>query len=86
MFLKKKHKENLGSAARVGFFLAVRQIKRASIWTNVLVICVMVLTFLNLVVVSGILVGLIEGAVQAVARHYVGDVFITQLKEKNNIE
>ncbi|TSC52692.1 MAG: ABC-type transport system permease component LolE [Parcubacteria group bacterium LiPW_41] len=86
MFRKKRHKESLGSAARVGFFLAVRQIKRASIWTNVLVVCVMVLTFLNLVVVSGILVGLIEGATQAVYKHYIGDVFITPLKEKNNIE
>jgi len=84
--LRRKHKEDLGSAAYVGFFLAVRQIRRTSIWTNALVVCVMVLTFLNLVVVSGVLVGLIEGATQAVYKHYIGDVFITPLKEKNNIE
>lgn len=84
--LGRKNKTKVGSAARVGFFLATRQIKRASIWTNVLVVCVMILTFLNLVVVSGILVGLIEGATQAVQKHYIGDVFITPLKEKNYIE
>ncbi|RJQ26630.1 FtsX-like permease family protein [Candidatus Parcubacteria bacterium] len=86
MFWRRHQMGKLGSAAKVGFFLATRQIKRASIWTNVLVVCVMVLTFLNLVVVSGILVGLIEGATQAVQKHYIGDVFITPLKEKNYIE
>ncbi|MFA6475906.1 MAG: FtsX-like permease family protein [Candidatus Paceibacterota bacterium] len=71
---------------RIGFFLAVRQIKRASIWTNVLITFVMVLTFLNLVVVSGILVGLIQGAVDAVREHYISDVIITNLNNKEYIE
>ena len=51
---------------RIGFFLAKRQIKRSNPWTTVLIIFVMFFTFLNLVVVSGILVGLIQGAVDAV--------------------
>ncbi len=46
----------------------------------------MTLTFLNLVIVSGILVGLIEGAVTAVKNHYIGDVFISNLKQKSFIE
>lgn len=71
---------------RVGFFLAIRQIRRTSKWTNILVICVMTLTFLNLIVVNGILVGLIEGAVEAIKTHYIGDVFITALRQKNHIE
>lgn len=71
---------------RVGFFIALRQVKRASIWTNILVVCVMILTFLNLVVVSGILVGLIEGAVRAVKTNYVGDLFISNLRQKTYIE
>lgn len=46
----------------------------------------MILTFLNLVVVSGLLVGLIEGAVQTIKQHYISDVFVSKLKEKNYIE
>ena len=46
---------------RIGFFLAIRQIKRASLWTTGLIVFVMVLTFLNLVVLSGILVGIVQG-------------------------
>ena len=44
---------------RVGWFLAVRQMRRSSKWTTALIIFIMVLTFLNLVVVSGLLLGLI---------------------------
>lgn len=71
---------------KVGSFLAWRQIKRAGKTTTALIIFVMTLTFLNLVVVSGILVGLIEGSVQAWRTHYTGDVIISTLTEKNYIE
>lgn len=71
---------------RIGFFLAIRQIKRSSLWTNVLITFVMVLTFLNLVVVSGILVGLIQGAVDSVRNHYISDIIVTNLNNKNYIE
>lgn len=74
------------SNLRVGFFLALRQLKRSNPWTTLLIICVMILTFLNLVVLSGILVGLIEGAVGAVREHYTGDVIITAPREKGFIE
>ena len=47
---------------RIGLLLGLRQIQRANIWTTILIVFVMMLTFLNLVAVSGILVGLIEGA------------------------
>jgi len=46
----------------------------------------MVLTFLNLVVLSGILVGLTEGAIRAVREKYTGDVIITAPREKQFIE
>jgi ABC-type lipoprotein release transport system permease subunit len=46
----------------------------------------MVLTFLNIVVVSGILVGLIEGSITAQRDGYSGDVFLSTLDEKNYIE
>jgi len=71
---------------RIGFFLAVRQIKRASLWTTGLIVFVMVLTFLNLVVVSGILVGLIQGAVDATRTSYTSDVTISSLPDKAYIE
>jgi len=71
---------------RIGFFLAVRQIRRSSIWTNTLIISVMVLTFLNLVVVSGILVGLIQGAVDAVREQYTSDILISTPLNKTYIE
>ena len=71
---------------RVGFFLAFRDIKRASLWTTILTVIIMTLTFLNLVVVSGILVGLIEGAVDAVQEKYLSDVYISTLKNENYIK
>ena len=71
---------------KVGFFLAVRQIRRASKWTTGLIIFVMTLTLLNLVVVSGILVGLIEGAVVAVRHYYLGDVFVSRLQDRPYVD
>ncbi len=82
----KKVISNGASVFTVGVFLAVRQIKRASLWTTLLIIFVMVLTFLNLVVVSGILVGLIEGSVSAYREQYSGHVYIKNLKNKDEIE
>lgn len=67
----------------MGWFLAYRDIKRANIWTTLLIIAVMVLTFLNLVVVSGILVGLIQGSEEAYRQKYTGDVILnTPLNER----
>lgn len=71
---------------RVGFFLALRALKRASLWTTGLIVFVMVLTFLNLVVISGILVGLLQGAVDAVRTEYTSDVIISTLSDKSYIE
>jgi ABC-type lipoprotein release transport system permease subunit len=77
---------SFGHNTRIGFFLASRQIRRASWWTTGLIVFVMVLTFLNLVVVSGILVGLIEGSVTAQRKLYTSDVILSTLKEKTYIE
>lgn len=70
----------------VGWFLAIRQIKGSNKSTTFLIIFIMMLTFLNLVVVSGILVGLIEGGSIANKNQYSGDVLVTTLAGKNNIE
>src|SRR3990167_6356599 len=72
--------------AQTGFFLAVRQIRRSNPWTNILIDSIMTLTCLNLVVVSGILVGLIEGAVEGIKSHYLGDIFISNLENKTYTE
>ncbi len=71
---------------KIGFFLAIRQIRKSNKWTTGLIIFVMVLTFLNLVVVSGILVGLIEGSISAWHKQYTGDVIISSLLNKDYIE
>lgn len=70
---------------RIGLLLGLRQIQRASIWTTTLIIFVMMLTFLNLIAVSGILVGLIEGAEQAVRKSALGDIIINELDGENHI-
>ena len=71
---------------RIGIYLAKRQIKRSNPWTTVLIVFVMFFTFLNLVVVSGILVGLIQGAVDAVKSEYMSDVIVSTLPDKSYIE
>lgn len=82
----KKVRNRFWENISIGYFLAYRQIRRSSLATNILIIFVMVLTFLNLVVVSGILVGLIYGATDAVKTLYISDIAITPLKTKNEIE
>jgi ABC-type lipoprotein release transport system permease subunit len=71
---------------KIAWFLATRQIVRSTVWTTLLIIGVMTLTFLNLVVVSGILVGLIEGSVQANKNYYTSDVIVSKLEQKEFIE
>lgn len=71
---------------RIGWFLALRALRRASLWTTSLIIFVMILTFLNLVVVSGVLVGLIQGAIDQVRTKYTSDVIISAPNDKQYIE
>lgn len=70
---------------RIGLLLGLRQIQRASIWTTVLIVFVMMLTFLNLIAVSGILVGLIEGAERAVRENALGDIVVQALDGEDRI-
>lgn len=71
---------------RVGFYLAVRQLRRASGWTTGLIIFVMLLTFLNLVVVTGLLVGIVAGISNQYRDLETGDVLISALDTKDYIE
>ena len=70
---------------RIGLLLGFRQIQRASRWTTMLIIFVMMFTFLNLIAVSGILVGLIEGAERAVRENALGDIIISPLDDEDRI-
>jgi ABC-type lipoprotein release transport system permease subunit len=84
--MKSGSRDTFQTDLRVGAFLARRDIKRANKWTTTLIVFVMTLTFLNLVVVSGILVGLIQGSVEADKRYSSGDILITPFLNKAYIE
>jgi putative ABC transport system permease protein len=70
---------------RIGLLLGIRQIQRASIWTNILIVFVMALTFLNLIAVSGILVGLIVGSERALQEMSLGDIIVTTKDNETTI-
>lgn len=72
-------------ALRLGLLLGLRQIQRSSRWTTLLIIFVMMFTFLNLIAVSGILVGLIVGAERAVRESSYGDLIISPRAEEKHI-
>ncbi len=72
-------------ALKIGLLLGIRQIQRASKWTTLLIIFVMMFTFLNLIAVSGILVGLIVGSERAVRESAYGDLVITPRPEEKHI-
>ena len=78
-------KNKWSNILRVGWFLALKQIKGSNKATTGLIVFIMMLTFLNLVVVSGILIGLIEGGNQANKEQYSGDVLITTLSGEEDI-
>lgn len=69
----------------VGWFLAKRDIRHANIWTTILIIFVMTLTFLNLIVISGILIGLIEGSENAQKKYAIGDIVISSFLNRSAI-
>lgn len=83
---KQRGLKNWINILSVGWFLAKRQIKGSNRSTTFLIIFIMTLTFLNLVVVSGILVGLIEGGSRANKEQYTGDLIVTTPSGKNYIE
>ncbi len=85
-FFTRQNWQQTLTAAKVGVFLARRQITRSSKTTTGLIIFVMTLTFLNLVVVSGILVGLLQGSTDAYVKSYSGDILISNLPKKTYIE
>lgn len=70
----------------VGLFLAIRDIKRSNPWTTGLIIFVMMLTFFNMILLNGILVGLAKGMTGTYKLYYASDILITPVTEKNIID
>ena len=79
-------KSTLKTSLSLGFFLALRQVRRSSIGTTASIIFVMMLTFLNLVVVRGVLVGLIQSSSNVFKEKYAGDIIISNLPKRTYIE
>lgn len=73
-------------SVKLGFFLAIRQVRGSSFGTTALIVFVMMLTFLNLVVVRGVLVGLIQSSTDLFREKYAGEIFISTLPKKQYIE
>ncbi len=86
--MPKKHGffHRLGIDISVGIFLAKRELKRANKWTTSLIVFVMLLTFLNLVVVSGILIGLIQGSLDQNKKFSSGDVIVSSFLNRDKID
>src|SRR5579864_5262838 len=70
----------------VGFFLALRDIRRNNPWTTALIILVISLTFFNMLFLGGILVGFADAAIGTYPQYYSGDVFIIPATNKTTIE
>ena len=70
----------------VGFFLAIREIKRSNPWTISLIILVISLTFFNMLFLGGILIGFAESAIGTYPQYYSGDIFIIPPTTKTTIE
>jgi len=70
----------------VGFFLAIRDIRRNNPWTTALIILVISLTFFNMLFLSGILLGFANAAIGTYPQYYSGDVFIIPTTDKTSIE
>ena len=69
------------TSIKVGFYLALKDLSRASKLTTLLIIFIMTLTFLNLTVGRGILVGLPKGATNVYDERYSGDLIISKLRK-----
>ncbi len=74
------------NSIRLGLFLALRSIKHSSKWITAFTVLVIYLLFLAVMVISGILVGLIQGSEVAFKEKYLGGVIISPLAKKNTVE
>src|SRR5579859_242383 len=71
--------------AYVGFFLAVRDIKRSNPWTTLLIMLVIGLTFFNMLFIGGLLFGIADGLFGAYKLYYSGNILVVPATNKNDI-
>jgi putative ABC transport system permease protein len=62
---------------QIGLLLGFRQIQRANKWATTLIITIVLFTFLNLVVLSGILLGIVDGSLYQVRTEALGDITVS---------
>ncbi len=70
---------------RIGMFLGIRQIQHTSVWATMLIIVIIIFTFLNLVVVSGILIGIVDGSLNTMRQDAYGDIAIKPLDGESRV-
>lgn len=70
---------------RIGLWLGLRQIGRANPWASALIVTVIVFTFLNLVVVSGLLIGIVDGGLKTTRAEATGDLRLLPLEGEHTI-
>jgi len=69
----------------VGKFLAIRELKRNNPWSTALIIFVMSLTFFNMVLMGGILIGLADGMMNSFKTYYSSDILIKPASQNVSI-
>jgi len=70
----------------VGVLLAYKAITRTSFVSKFFIILIMAMTFLNLLVVRGVLVGIPDSSLKNVRADEVGDILVSRLDGQNEIE
>ena len=70
----------------LGWFLATRQLRRSSKGVTVLIVSILTLTFLNIVLVNGVLVGLAQGEARDYEKRYSGQLLVTPADTKEYVE
>jgi len=70
----------------LGWYMGVRAIKRTGFISKLFIIFIMMLTFLNLLVVRGVLVGIPDSSLENARSDDTGDVLVSRLDGKQEIE
>lgn len=81
-----KQTSNLKLIINTAFFIALKSIQRGSLTVKLVTVFILLLTFLNLIVVGGLLIGITEDVGIKVKNSHVGDVFIEPAKEYDYIQ
>ncbi len=78
--------DNFNSSIKVGIFLASKDIRRNNVWTTALVVFVMSLTFFNMLLMGGLLMGITQGMEQTFKKYYSANIRIAPARERLAID